>query len=69
MMPISDPHDRFSYPLHTPMKDTYCITINAYQQGCNVNGASLSMHMGVDSSSGQRQPDLTLSCKLTVLFF
>ena len=23
MMPISDPRDRFFYPHHTPMKDTY----------------------------------------------
>ena len=25
MMPISDPHDRFLYPHHTPMKDTYIL--------------------------------------------
>ena len=24
-MPISDPRDRFFYPHHTPMKDTYCL--------------------------------------------
>ena len=24
-MPISDPHDRFFYPYHTPMKDTYSL--------------------------------------------
>ena len=23
MMPINDPRDRFFYPHHTPMKDTY----------------------------------------------
>ena len=26
VMPISDPHDRFFDPHHTPMKDTYCIS-------------------------------------------
>ena len=25
MMPISDPRDRFFYPHHTPMKDTYIL--------------------------------------------
>ena len=25
VMPISDPRDRFFYPYHTPMKDTYII--------------------------------------------
>ena len=24
MMPITDPRDRFFYPHHIPMKDTYC---------------------------------------------
>ena len=27
MMQISDPHDRFFYPHHTPMKETYNITL------------------------------------------
>ena len=27
MMQISDPHDRFFYPHHTPIKDTYNITL------------------------------------------
>ena len=26
MMPISDPRERFFYPHHTPMKDTYIIS-------------------------------------------
>ena len=26
MMPISDPRDRFFYPHHTPIKDTYILT-------------------------------------------
>ena len=26
VMPISDPRDRFFYPHHTPMKDTYSLT-------------------------------------------
>ena len=25
-MPISDPRDRFFYPYHTPMKDSYSLT-------------------------------------------
>ena len=27
VMPISDPRDRFFYPHHTPMKDTYYLTL------------------------------------------
>ena len=27
MMPISDPRDRFFYPHHTPMKDTYNVPL------------------------------------------
>ena len=27
VMPISDLRDRFFYPHHTPMKDTYCSTL------------------------------------------
>ena len=34
MMPISDPCDRFYYPHHTPMKDTYFI---AYLKLCTIS--------------------------------
>ena len=30
MMPISDPRNRFFYPHHTPMKDTYFLNENIY---------------------------------------
>ena len=32
MMPVSDPRDRFFYPHHTPMKDTYFTSQHVYVQ-------------------------------------
>ena len=31
VMQVSDPHERFFYPLHTPMKDTYSLALELRQ--------------------------------------
>ena len=43
MMPLSDPRDRFFYPHHTPMKDTYCLACAEVEHRYNFSDVILGI--------------------------
>ena len=43
VMPISDPRDRFFYPHHTPMKDTYYIALRKARTAYNFGSSECNL--------------------------
>ena len=69
-MPISDPRDRFFYPYHTPMKDTYNLIHDRIKITCIKCIGCIGSHVSTSSSdvglySRYVKNDVTL-CKLDV---
>ena len=50
VMPISDPRDRFFYPHHTPIKDTYYLTQDRIKITCILCIGCIGSHVSTSSS-------------------